>query len=138
MEQVRIAKQPPFARSGLSNRAQALLIARGSPEEHTKDVLESASAIAFMGTPHTGSSSADLAGPLTRLSNMLRKTNSEIVDVLKPNSEMLAGLQQEFHTMLENRRRNHQKSIEIFCFYEEVAVVGVGMVSRLANDSCST
>ncbi|KAJ9656084.1 hypothetical protein H2201_008656 [Coniosporium apollinis] len=71
----------------------ALLVARGAAQQHLKDVLESTAAIAFMGTPHIGSAKADWATPLTRLSNILRKTNSEIVRMLKPGSEMLANLQ---------------------------------------------
>ena len=39
---------------------------------------------------------------------------------------MLANLQQEFHTMLEDRRRNEGKWIEIFCFYEELSYSGIG------------
>ena len=83
-----------------------------------------------MGTPHVGSTKAEWATPLARLSNVLRRTNSEIVQVLKPGSEMLANLQQEFHTMLDDRSKNHKKTMEIFCFYEELAVVGVGEVGR--------
>jgi hypothetical protein len=81
-----------------------------------------------MGTPHVGSTKAEWAATLTRLSNVLRKTNSEIVQVLKPGSEMLANLQQEFHTMLDDRTKNHKKTMEIFRFYEELSVVGVGEV----------
>lgn len=79
-----------------------------------------------MGTPHLGSRKADWAHPLTQLSSLLRKTNREIVTVLKPASEMLATLQQEFHSMLEDRRRNQGKWIEIFCFYEELSYSGIG------------
>lgn len=107
------------------------MVARGTPEEHVKDVLESTAAIAFMGTPHAGSRGADWAAPFTRFSNLLKKTNSEIVEVLQPGSEMLANLQQEFHTMLEDWRKNRQRSISIFCFYEEVAMPGVGEVGCL-------
>lgn len=79
-----------------------------------------------MGTPHLGSRKAEWAGPITQLSSLLRKTNKDIVAVLEPGSEMLANLQQEFHTMLEDRRKNEGKWMEIFCFYEEVAYAGIG------------
>jgi len=39
---------------------------------------------------------------------------------------MLSTLQQEFHTLLEDRRRNEGKWIEIFCFYEELSYSGIG------------
>jgi hypothetical protein len=107
---------------------QALLISRGSAQQHVKDVLESTIAIAFMGTPHMGSSKASLAAPLTRLTALLRRTNKKLVDVLAPNSEVLATIQQEFHTMLEDRSGNDGKRMSIYCFYEEKAVIGIGEV----------
>jgi pimeloyl-ACP methyl ester carboxylesterase len=110
---------------------QALLIARGSSQPHVKALLPSTIAIAFMGTPHLGSRKADWAGPLTQMSNLLRKTNKEIVAVLRPGSEMLGNLQEEFHTMLEDRRKNEGLWIDIFCFYEEIPYLGIGkIVSR--------
>lgn len=108
---------------------KSLLISRGAAQQHFKDLLNSTVAIAFMGTPHMGANKANWASPITRLSNMLRKTNEEIVQVLKPGSEMLANLQQEFHTMLDDRSRNEGRFIDIFCFYEEIAVIGIGEVS---------
>ncbi|KAF2488673.1 hypothetical protein BU16DRAFT_520428 [Lophium mytilinum] len=105
---------------------QAMLIARGSSQLYVKSLLPSTIAIAFIGTPHLGSSKADWARPITRLSNLLRKTNKEIVAVLSPGSEMLANLQQEFHTMIEDRRRNDGMWIDIFCFYEELSYPGIG------------
>lgn len=79
-----------------------------------------------MGTPHMGSAKAEWAGVLTRFSNVLRTTNRNIVAVLEPGSEVLAALQQDFHTMLEDRSRNLGSRLEIYCFYEEVAVTGMG------------
>ena len=93
-----------------------------------KALLPATAAIAFLGTPHMGSTIANWATPLTRLGNMLRRSNSEIVAVLRPGSEMLANIQQDFHTMLEDRRRNQHKWIDVFCFYEEKAYSGIGHV----------
>jgi hypothetical protein len=105
---------------------QALLISRGAAQDHVKAVLEATFGIAFMGTPHLGARLAEWAGPLTRLSNVLRSTDKAIVHLLEPGSEILSNVQQEFHTMLEDRKRNRGMYMEIFCFYEEIAVVGVG------------
>lgn len=112
---------------------QALLISRGAAQQYYKDVFESTVAIAFMGTPHLGSNKAAWAVPLTRLANVLRAANKEILQVLTPGSEMLANLQQEFHSMLEDYRQNHDKTLKIFCFYEELEVTGVGKVSSGNN-----
>lgn len=112
---------------------QALLLSRGAAENYLKDLLEYTYAIAFMGTPHAGSDLAQWAGILTRLSNILRKTAVEIVDVLRPGSEMLANLQQEFHTMLNARQKEGKKPIKIFCFFEELAITGVGKVTPFSR-----
>ncbi|KAJ5703331.1 hypothetical protein N7493_011720 [Penicillium malachiteum] len=102
---------------------QALLISRGSSELHVKDLLESTTAMAFIGTPHAGSDKATLVVPLTHLSKiLLGASNTEILQLLTPGSEMLANLQQEFHTMLKDRNQNQKKTIEICCFYEELPV----------------
>lgn len=105
---------------------QALLISRGTSQPHVKSLLPSTAAIAFMGTPHLGSRKADWAARLTALSNLFRKTNKDNMAVLEPGSEMLSNLQQEFHTMLEDRRTNEGKWLEICCFYEELAYPGIG------------
>ena len=41
---------------------------------------------------------------------------------------MLANLQQEFHSMLDDRFRNQETAMEIFCFYEELPVTGISKV----------
>jgi len=99
------------------------------------DILESTVAIAFMGTPHAGSDLANWAKILTSLSRILRRTNKEIVDVLRPDSEMLANLQQEFHTMLDARQKNGKTPIKIFCFFEELAVTGTGEAIFKSNSN---
>jgi hypothetical protein len=37
------------------------------------------------------------------LAGVVRQTNKEIVNVIRPGSEMLASLQEEFHVMLDAR-----------------------------------
>ncbi|KAJ5391974.1 hypothetical protein N7509_007464 [Penicillium cosmopolitanum] len=107
---------------------QALLVCRGEAHSYFKSILSSTFGILFLGTPHAGSGKADLMKPLASLAKVLRASNSAIVGVLKPGSEMLANLQQEFHGMLEDRRRNDNNLIEIFCFYEELEVEGIGKI----------
>jgi hypothetical protein len=75
-----------------------------------------------------GSTKAEWASILSRLSSVLRQTNRNILSVLEPASEVLANVQQEFHTMLDDRNRNQGSGVEIHCFHEEVAVAGVGEV----------
>jgi hypothetical protein len=98
-----------------------------------EDLLEATSGIVFMGTPHAGSDLAKWTKVLTGLASMLRTANSEIVGALKPGSETLACLQQDFHTMLDARQKNGKKPIKIFCFFEELGVPGVGEVRALMH-----
>ena len=81
-----------------------------------------------------GSTKAEWASILSRLSSVLRQTNRNILSVLEPGSEVLANVKQEFHTMLDDRNRNRGSRVEIHCFYEEVAVLGIGEVCL---NSCS-
>jgi len=67
---------------------EALLISRGTSQQHVKPLLTNTTAIAFMGTPQLGSRKADWARPLKQLSSMVRKTNKEILAVLEPGSAM--------------------------------------------------
>jgi hypothetical protein len=90
-------------------------------------MLDHVGGIAFLGTPHAGSDLAKWGLILTRISKIFRKTNSDLIRALTPGSEMLANIQQEFHTMLDKRRDEGEK-IEIFCFYEEYGLNGIGEV----------
>lgn len=93
-----------------------------------KAIFQSTCGIMFMGTPHHGSDKAKLGSILTRLSSIVRPTNRPLVGVLDPGSEILASLQQQFYILLENYAKNYRKDLKIFCFFEELAVVGVGKV----------
>jgi hypothetical protein len=97
-------------------------------------LLESTSAIAFMGTPHAGSDIEKWGSILSSIPSIVRKTNKDIVRVLNPGSQMLATLQQEFFTMLDARQKIRAKPIKIFCFYEELGVTGIGLVSSIPSE----
>jgi hypothetical protein len=86
--------------------------------------------IAFLGTPHFGADLAKWASFGANLTRGLIATNTKIVGVLKPDSEVLAGIQKRFHAMLDIRR-NQGQPIEIVCFYEELPLAFVGLVSSI-------
>jgi protein SERAC1 len=104
------------------------LIARGASEDYVSELLSATYGIIFMGTPHAGSDLARWGKIVSGLGNLLHHANSEIVAVLKPGSEMLQNVQEEFHLMQETRSTQGKSVIKIFCFYEEIPVFGVGEV----------
>jgi len=64
---------------------------------------------------------------------VLKQTNSEIVAVLKRDSEVLARIQSGFHAMIRSRSKDGLRPIEITCFYEELPLPGVGVVSEVTD-----
>lgn len=84
-----------------------------------------------MGTPHNGSGLASAAASLAVVMNVVKTVNSEILTVLKRDSEVLARIKQSFNQMIKSRRKQGASPIEITCFYEELPVIGVGQVSHV-------
>lgn len=82
-----------------------------------------------MGTPHHGSGLAHWAESLAKAIGVLKQTNTEILAVLKSDSEILERVQNGFHTMIRSRAQDRLLPIEITCFYEELPLPGVGIVS---------
>ena len=62
---------------------------------------------------------------------MLKQTNAQIVAVLKSDTEVLAEIQDSFHTLIRARAKDGLQPIEITGFYEEQPLPGVGVVSRV-------
>ncbi|KAI9778733.1 MAG: hypothetical protein M1839_007964, partial [Geoglossum umbratile] len=106
----------------------ALVKAGQRPEDHLRSILYSTRGILFLGTPHHGSGLAEWAEKLARSIGMLKQTNSEIVAVLRRDSEVLARIQDGFHAMIRSRSKDRLRPIEITCFYEELPLPGVGVV----------
>jgi protein SERAC1 len=91
-------------------------------------ILQCTRGIVFLGTPHRGSAFATWAALLAQSIGLIKQTNSKILDVLEKDSEVLARIQTDFHTMLRARANGVNKSIEVTCFYEELPLPGVGEV----------
>ncbi|KAK3307268.1 uncharacterized protein B0T15DRAFT_414325, partial [Chaetomium strumarium] len=106
----------------------ALVTSRQRPEKHLRNILQSTRAIAFLGTPHHGAGLARWAELLSRYVGLVKQTNTKIVAVLRQESEMLARIQDSFHTMVIARSKEGQRQINITCFFEELPLLGVGQV----------
>lgn len=111
----------------------ALVTARTRSEPHLKSILRLTRGIAFLGTPHHGAGLARWAELLARHIGAVKQTNSEILAVLRRDSEVLARIQDQFHTMIMARSKEQTELIEICCFYEELPLPGAGLV--VAKDS---
>ncbi|KAK0619529.1 hypothetical protein B0T14DRAFT_479768 [Immersiella caudata] len=106
----------------------ALVTLRQRSERHLQNILQSTRGIAFLGTPHHGSALARWAEFLSRSIGLIKQTNTEIVAILRRESEVLARIQDGFHTMVMARREDGLQPIQISCFYEELPLPGVGHV----------
>lgn len=105
------------------------MTSKNSAEPHIQNILECTRGIAFLGTPHHGSDLTKWGITLTRITNLVGSANPDIVGVLKPDSEVLARIQSEFHNMIRARQNNRKPQINITCFFEELSIRVVGVVS---------
>lgn len=101
-------------------------------ERHLQNILRWTRGIAFLGTPHHGAGLARWAELLSRSIGVVKQTNPEIVEVLRRDSEVLARIQESFHTIVMTRSKEGQP-IEISCFYEELPLLGVGLVGQTSQ-----
>ena len=124
------AKERSQKRQRFSYRGTAhlLSIARQRPERHLKQVLHCTRGIVFLGTPHYGSGLAHWAEGLAKTIGVLKQTNPQILAVLRSDSEVLARVQDGFHTMIRSRVQDGLQQIEITCFYEELPLPGIAIV----------
>ncbi len=105
----------------------ALGISRGSTESHMQRVKLCTIGICFLGTPHVESDLAQWGSFGASITKLVKRANTDIVNVLKPGSEMLAGIQRRFYNVL-NHRINEGSRISITCFYEELPIPVGGLV----------
>ena len=112
-----------------TERVKTLLYSKNSAEIHLQQVLESTEGICFMGTPHCGSQLADWAKVFTSVAKLVKRLNESIITILKPESEVLARIQQEFQTMIRARNDAGKPRLRITCFFEDLDTPGIGAVS---------
>ncbi|KAK4245726.1 hypothetical protein C7999DRAFT_42748 [Corynascus novoguineensis] len=106
--------------------ALALTTARQRVEKHLQNTVQPTVGIASLGTPHHGAGLARWAELLSRHIGIVKQTNTKIVSVLRQDSEVLARIQEGFHTMIGARSEEAQAQIHIACFFEELPLPGVG------------
>lgn len=102
---------------------QALLYCREG-DLFLEKVFLSTRGIIFMGTPHAGADLANWGYTLAKFFGKVRNTNSDILEPLRQKSQALTAVQQQFQQLLLKPEVN----IEIYCFFEEKIVNGVGLI----------
>lgn len=95
----------------------AISYSRTTRHPHLRTVEASTIGLCFLGTPHHGADLARWGDVLAKLVGLTTKTNSAPIKLLRPESEMLRKVQDEFHNVLE-QRKEEGKRIQITCFYE--------------------
>lgn len=68
--------------------------------------------------------------------NVVKRTNTHILGVLEPDSEVLEIISQDFHTMLRSRERDETTIIDITCYAEELAVSRLGKSFMVCQPTC--
>ena len=111
-------------------RQKGLLHPKNSAQLHLQDISQSTINITFLGTPHLSANLAKWADLLNGFKVVLQDFNSNIVDVLGPESEVLARIQGDFHTMLRVWKDQNNRDLNITCFYEELGYRNIGPVSH--------
>jgi hypothetical protein len=102
-------------------------LSRKHAEPHLNQLVLHTVGIVFLGTPHHGADLAKWANFGTFITKLVKPSNSNLVAVLGPGSEVLARVQDGFHTLLRERENKGSK-IEITCFFEELPLPVVGKV----------
>jgi hypothetical protein len=111
--------------------SKALISSKASPDVHLRRIYDCTFGMLFLGTPHSGTILATVSGRLAQLINPVTRTNLRIVNVLRRDSEVLARIQNGFHTLLRPQTDEESHPIEITCFYEELPLPGIGVVSAI-------
>ncbi|KAK3166744.1 hypothetical protein OEA41_009869 [Lepraria neglecta] len=86
-----------------------------------------------MGTPHCGSGLAEWAVIGSKFLQYFRRVNQQTLEVLQRQSEVMARIRQDFHTMLRGWGQSQEGEIAIICFYEELPVSTIGEIVPKAS-----
>jgi hypothetical protein len=61
-----------------------------------------------------------------KIASRFKHANTRILEVLKPDSEVLERIQSDFHRIIRGRAEKGERRIEITCFFEELRLPGIG------------
>lgn len=101
---------------------KALALSHKNWHKRLSEIQRNTAGIVFLGTPHHGSDLAALGSILAKIVSSVQSTNKQVVDILKRDSEVLAGVNEDFHNFLESRKEQNDR-IHIVCFYEQLPLL---------------
>ena len=105
----------------------ALSHSRKSVEKFLRKIEQLTVGIVFLGVPHCGADLGAWESVATQLANIVKRPNQDLLGILKPGSEMLHLVENDFHKILR-LRKDEESEISITCFYEELDVRPIGQV----------
>jgi hypothetical protein len=80
--------------------------------------------VIFLGTPHNGATIAHWGHRIARYISTFRRANADILDTLKPGSQELISIAEDFqHLLIQEDVR-----IKVFCFYETLPIEPIGII----------
>jgi protein SERAC1 len=107
---------------------KALCLSEQSIEAHEQQLHNNIVGIAFLGTPHRGSGIASYATGVARILKAAHKrVNTDILALLRRDSEVLADIDSSFGVWLRKKR----DTVALTCFSEEHELPGIGTVGTM-------
>ena len=108
---------------------KALLNSQDSNIDSIAPLVDDTRGIVFMGTPHCGSKSADIASFLAKIVRacIFQQANTSMINELQSQNPQLNELQDHFHRLLVKRMKE-DSAIEVRCFYETLPLARLGDV----------
>ena len=109
----------------------ALLLCVNPNEEAQKTLLDCTRGVAFMGTPNAGSDFEKFATAVANIINLsfVKAPTTQLLEVLKQRSQVLANIKSGFFTMVRRRITESHPEIKIHAFVEELPISATGHVS---------
>ncbi|KAL8768746.1 MAG: hypothetical protein Q9194_005629 [Teloschistes cf. exilis] len=106
----------------------ALLLCINPSEEFQTSILESTRGVCFLGTPNAGSDFTKFATAVANIISLsvVKKPNTQVLEVLKARSQVLAHIKNGFHTLVRRRVNEGSHPIRLHAFIEELPVALTG------------